>query len=847
MIDFAKKMKQKSIKKSDNPIDIYASLDRTSSAGPLRASQEMVLKEWYQKKIDDKDIIIKLHTGEGKTLIGLLVLMTKLNRGEGPCVYVCPNIYLVEQVCKEAAKFGIPICTIGRSEQLPIEFISGNRILVTHVQKMFNGKTIFGVRNSSEKIGAIVFDDAHACLDAIRDAFVISVNRSKEKELYEKILELFEDDLAEQGEGTLWDIKNNENHEGMMMIPYWAWIEKKSQILEILASDEEKDCVMFVWPLIKDSLEWCRAFVNGREIQISPLVFPINLFGSFTNAKHRVFMSATTQDDSFLVKLLGVLSDTIKAPIINKTLTWSGEKMILIPSLISPKFSRDVMVNFFGGMMYKFGAVAITPTWKKQDDYREFGCILVNKTNILQEVHNLQQGVYGLEGRGKLRVFTNRYDGIDLPDNACRILVIDSLPFFANMSDAYEERARLESHLIQKKIAQKIEQGLGRSVRSEKDYSCVILIGSELISAVRSNATRKMFSVQTQKQIEIGLQMAEWAKEDNEDIETKDLVSLMNQCLKRDAGWKDYYESEMNDIELLGEIRDDELKILSLEQQAENMFLKKRYDEAADLIQKIIDDFQFDKSDKGWYLQLKAHYKFFSSKVESQKLQRSAFENNYEMLKPRDGIEYKRLENINLNQIKNIKKHIREFKQYEDLMLEVNRICECLSFGVEAGKFEAAIEKMGMLLGYNSQRPDKCIKKGPDNLWGLANNTYMMFECKSEIAQGRQEIYKTEVGQMNNHCGWFDKEYPDATVLRIMIAPTNRIADNADFTHEIHFILKENLQKLKNNFKNFFQELKDYDLINLEERFVHKCLKTHDLDDESILKKYTTSPKKCRS
>jgi Rad3-related DNA helicase len=27
-------------------------------------------------------------------------------------------------------------------------------------------------------------------------------------------------------------------------------------------------------------------------------------------------------------------------------------------------------------------------------------------------------------------VFANRYDGIDLPDNDCRILVLDSLPYF---------------------------------------------------------------------------------------------------------------------------------------------------------------------------------------------------------------------------------------------------------------------------------------------------------------------------------------------------------------------------------------------------------------------------------
>lgn len=197
MIDFSKKMKQMQSKKSDNPIEIYDSLDRTSLAGPLRESQEMVLNKWYKEKMEDQDVIIKLHTGEGKTLIGLLILMTKLNRKEGPCVYVCPSIYLVEQVCKEATKFGIPVCTIGEKKELPDEFLAGNRILVTHVQKIFNGKTMFRMGNSSENVGAIVLDDAHACLDSIRNAFVISIKKKDEKELYGKFLELFEDDLSE--------------------------------------------------------------------------------------------------------------------------------------------------------------------------------------------------------------------------------------------------------------------------------------------------------------------------------------------------------------------------------------------------------------------------------------------------------------------------------------------------------------------------------------------------------------------------------------------------------------------------------------------------------------------------
>ena len=107
----------KAIRKTE-PQELYKTLDRKSVAGPLRPAQKYILNEWYQKHHDDKDLIIKLHTGEGKTLIGLLILQSVINSKQGPCLYVCPNIYLVSQVCAEADKFGIPCCTIGSDKQI---------------------------------------------------------------------------------------------------------------------------------------------------------------------------------------------------------------------------------------------------------------------------------------------------------------------------------------------------------------------------------------------------------------------------------------------------------------------------------------------------------------------------------------------------------------------------------------------------------------------------------------------------------------------------------------------------------------------------------------------------------
>ena len=135
MIDFKKKMNKNSIQKKINPIDIYNDLDRKSDTSSLRPTQEKILTQWFKEK--KRDTIIKLHTGEGKTLIGLLMLQSVLNENKGPCLYICPNKYLVSQVCNEAKKFGFSYCTFDDGD-IPDDFESGKKIMITHAHKVFN-------------------------------------------------------------------------------------------------------------------------------------------------------------------------------------------------------------------------------------------------------------------------------------------------------------------------------------------------------------------------------------------------------------------------------------------------------------------------------------------------------------------------------------------------------------------------------------------------------------------------------------------------------------------------------------------------------------------------------------
>ncbi|ULT44886.1 DEAD/DEAH box helicase family protein [Niabella defluvii] len=275
MVDFKKKLNKSSIDKKINPIEIYDSLDRRSIAGPLRPAQNKILQEWFKSHSNQKDLIIKLHTGEGKTLIGLLILQSHINAGKGPGLYVCPNKYLVQQAQKDARKFGISYCTIGPDGSIPNDFIDGKKILIAHVQKVFNGKTVFGIGNKYIPIGSVILDDSHACIDSIKESFTIKLNKTHT--IYRKIVELFKDSLTEQGQGTFLEIENGD-YDSFLPVPYWSWIDKSDELLNILSEYREETEIVFAWPFIKDNIKNCQAFISGQIIEISPIHIPVEKF-----------------------------------------------------------------------------------------------------------------------------------------------------------------------------------------------------------------------------------------------------------------------------------------------------------------------------------------------------------------------------------------------------------------------------------------------------------------------------------------------------------------------------------------------------------------------------------------
>lgn len=844
MVDFKRRLASKVADRPIHPTDIYDRLDRASDKGPLRPVQKTVLESWHGDWRHRRDVILKLHTGEGKTLIGLLILQSKLNELTDPggrALYLCPNKFLVNQTLGQARQFGVSCVAVDSDGELPADFLDGKAILVAPVQKLFNGFTKFGLHTASKQVDALVIDDAHACIDAIKDACVITLERAHPA--YDQMLSLFGTDLEDQGVGTYADLRERDAT-AFLPVPYWAWQDHHRDVAAILAKHSDSNAIAFAWPLLRNSLQDCLCLISGKELVIAPYRPALEQFGSYDQARHRVFMSATISDDSFLVRGLALPPEIVGAPLTCNDTTWSGEKMVLIPPAIDDRLTASEVVHFFARPRPKsnVGTVALVPSFDASERWKTEGAIVAKASDIDDRVERLRAGE-----RGETLVIVNRYDGVDLPDDACRVLVLDGRPYGTSLLDRFIEERRPRSEVISTRVARVIEQGIGRAVRGEKDYCVVVLNGPDLVRLVRTQEGRAHFSPQTRTQIEIGLEIAEFARDEipvdgDETDAVKALRGLVLQSMRRDEGWKDFYTERMNTL-TSAPTPPRLLEIFALELTAERLYEEKNIDAAVATLQRLLDEHQpMESADRGWYLQEIARYRYATDRAESLRLQTAAHRHNRYLLKPTGAVHVSKLEPIAQARGERILAWVRQQRDHQALMVAVDDIVGTLRFGTRAEPFERAIHELGSILGFASERPDKEWKAGPDNLWALRSGEYLLLECKSEVEVTRAEINKHETGQMNNASAWFAREYPGASVTRVLIIPPRKIGSGAGFTNDTLLLREKKLARLSRNVRALFAEFRALDLRDVSEAKVQALLQAHHLTTVDLQSAYYDKP-----
>lgn len=847
MVDFEKLLGKKEFTLEIDPISIFKDLDKDSDKNDMRESQKQILEKWYNDFRDEKDTIVKLPTGKGKTLIGLLMLQSYLNEKKGPVVYICPNNYLANQTVRQAKSFGIKTVELDKIPKFPPSFLNSESILVTTCKRLFNGISRFGLKGSGDyrHIGAIVMDDAHKCLEIIREQFSIQIDRDyfednvkKDNPIYKELFDIFEPSLSKQRKGTCLDISDGKDC--YLSVPFWVWQDNEKKVLEILTRYREDNNILFKWDLIKDHLDKCICIFSGKKCEISPRISPTDLIPSFENADRRIFMSATLNEDAFLVKDLGIDSKSVLNPLTDEISNNYGERLIIVPTLVNTRLSREKLIEWicnFTKQSGDFGVVSIVPSNYRAVSWKQSGSILAQSKYLYEKIEEMKGNIKRGESNNVL-VLLNEYDGIDLPDNTCRILILDSLPGYHSLIDDYTQSIRPKSKVIKRLMAQRIEQGMGRAIRSSSDWCAVIIIGTNITDFIAEKSKRQYLSEEAQLQIELAEYLAKQII--SEGVQIKNIEELLNQCINRDAAWKKFYKEWMSGLELKTK-NNEYLDIAILERDAEILYQKGQIKPSIEKVQELIS--KSEDEDKGWYLQLKATYLYKTSKTDSMDIQLNAFGVNSNLSKPEVGIKYSKLDSKGKSRSLRILEWISENESHTSMIITLSGILEKIIFNGDSNRFEEGIKELGVVLGFLSDRPEKKDSKGPDNLWNVFTNNYWIIECKNEVKTKREKIYKSESGQLHNSISWFDIQYEGQTGLPVFIHPSKLLADDAFIAEASWVILPSSLDKLKENVESFYRSI---DCSDLSEKIISEKLNEYKLNEQNFQSEYLTRVEKSK-
>lgn len=787
MIDLNSLRKNASSGKAlQSPREIYLALPKKSAklSSYPRDVQGEVWQQWFDRR-DERDLVVKMNTGGGKTVVGLLILQSSLQEGITPAVYVTPNKMLASQALDEARSLGIA-ATHDVDDQ---SFRAGKSILITHLHNVVSGVTVFGVRGGWRGIlhlGAIVFDDAHISLETIEEQFSLRIPKG-EDDLYRKVFDTFFSSISSQSPSRALEMRDGAPYR-QLLVPYWSWQRNVSKIIDILYPLRETKTLVYNWSLVQEYLKHCHCVISGDFVEITPHCIPIAMIPSIADARRRIFMTATLADDSVLSSHFGVDLKTVEKPIVPKGAGDVGDRMILAPQLIDPSITDEDCVLLAKQLSDEGGinVIVIVPSEQRSKSWAEVANEIWIKNQVDSGVARLRAGeIIGLV------VLVNRYDGIDLAGDACRVLILDGLPDVRRSIDVIKEGYLSGSSKVAAQLAQRIEQGSGRGVRSIDDYCAVILMGKSLCAHVYTKGVREKFSPATRAQIDLSEEVCKMAKTLSGVKEV-----LQKQFLARDPGWVSISKEYLSNLSY--ESPSPDAMIIAI-RKAFDFAEINDYQSAVSTLRQCASD--LDAQIGGLVRQYLAEYVNAYDPAEAQKIQKMAVSMNRQLLKPIDGITFAKAESAAASQAKACLEFSTRYSDGNRYSVAIQAVVENLIVGEEfVPRFEQAMSDIAKFLGLKGSRPEQ-EGDGPDVLWSLKNQQYIVIECKSGATTAT--IVKDYCNQLNGSKVWFDKNYEECHASLMMVHPSNYIDSAASLNPGTRIMTFDKLQDFKNALGSF--------------------------------------------
>ena len=788
MVDFRTLSATAVVRTPATLLETFSRLDRQVTHVELRPSQIRVLNS-LDSRLSESDVVVKLSTGGGKTTIGLIYLKHQMELLRKPVVYLVPTIQLVEQVVSEGRKIGFPVCHWASGESYPpVESLEGKAAIVCTYDKFFNGKSTFARHDVLLVPGAIVLDDVHAGIESVRKCFSAELSVGARTEL----LGLLTADIVGADPTKAAGVVRGEAS-AVLDVPHWIVASQLASIRAILARHSGEGDLLFSWRYLSPMLEQCRIVISGTSAQISIDPSPVQLVQHYREAQHRLFMSASIHDAAVLIRELDCDPHAAGSPIEISEDSSVGERMVIVPSLINTDFAHDELVQVAFRVATVANVVVLVPSFPAAALWERAGAVVAHNQSISAVIDQLKS-----TRQGNVVVFAQRYDGVDLPDHACRLLIIDGLPHGDSLTDRADHQMSGGVVGVRGKVATRIEQGLGRAVRSASDYCAVLLSGRDVASFVSRSAVLENFSPPTVRQIEVGKRVSSAIGGTVDRV--AGIVDTVMQCLKRDPDWKNYYSQQMAEpssiFDGIRRVADTKMRIATLERKALVAGLARDFTTAHLSMQSAADACEVDTAWRGVLKQAAAKYRYLVDPVEAMQLQVSAYGDNYSVARPPTMAP--RLARRITSQAEIIVEWLTGFDDRNGALIEIDDLATHLSFASATDSVEAAVHRLGELIGAHSTRPEKECGRGPDVLWQFDERA-IVIEMKSAKVS---PLTKSDAAQLQQSVLWVKENILRANEFFPVIGSNVVLSDRAgDFAFGVRVWLEEDFRDLIARFR----------------------------------------------
>lgn len=467
----------------------------------LWSHQADALRAYFERHSVTADIAIELPTGSGKTLVGLLIAEWRRQKLGQRVALVAADNLLAAQVVRKARGYGIDVVDLTGShndwdDADTTAYRTARSVAITNYNHIFSHPCYVGDAQT------LILDDAHAGEGPVASHWSVIAERDKHPNLYEALIEAasgllpsdFEHDLRDP---ALDPVERSRTH----LLPPPAVSERSELLLEAL--DEHAsfpDRNYFATSVLRGAIGRCLVFVSWREVLIRPLIPPTRAQEAFAHAKQRVYLSATLGSGGELERAFGV-TRVERVPV---SPAWqrhgAGRRLFLMPGAAG----GDVDAVTRAVAMTVPRMVVIAPSTAA---VREAADQVVPADAIRLGPEAIATGDLAafLDPSRAALILANRYNGLDLPNNACRLIVLSGLPTASHAQDRFLWDTLGARAVLSERVRTRITQGAGRATRNRQDFAIVILRDRSLIDFLLRSEERVALRPELQAELELAV------------------------------------------------------------------------------------------------------------------------------------------------------------------------------------------------------------------------------------------------------------------------------------------------------------------------------------------------------